>query len=137
MHLTLGNGFLEAEVGAVELVLAEGNSEHGDNSVELEVVEAFLEGLVLVNNGDVGDLVELEQVGHAVLDQLGEFHGAFHRVGDTLDDHGILACLHSGEQVVGSAEVSADAYASPHSDFVEGETLLSLLYSSVLVSHFA
>jgi len=73
LHLALRDWWLVANVALVDvLALGESDLEHGHYSGELEVVEALEEWLVLVNNGDVADLVDLMESLHSVLDQLSQ-----------------------------------------------------------------
>lgn len=62
-----------SNVGLVDVgALGEGDLEHGDNSRELEFVKTLDEGFVLVNDGDVADLVDLVETLNAVLDELSQ-----------------------------------------------------------------
>ena len=64
-----------ADIVGVERLLAQFDLEHGHDSGELEVVKSFFERLVFVVDGDVGDLVDLVESLHAVLDELAKFDG--------------------------------------------------------------
>jgi len=67
---------LVTEVRLVDVgALGQGDLEHGDDSAELKSIETFKEWLVLVDDGDVADLVDLVESLDSVLDQLGEVHG--------------------------------------------------------------
>ena len=80
LHLTLVDGWLVANIVRVACILAQSDLEHRDDTRELEVVETLLKGLILVNNGDVADLVQLVESLDAVLDQLSELHCALNSV---------------------------------------------------------
>jgi hypothetical protein len=70
LDFTFVNGLLVPDVFRIELFLAQDNFEHGDHPGELEVVKAFLEWLILVDDCDVADLVQLVESFDAVLDKL-------------------------------------------------------------------
>lgn len=75
MNLALRDWWLVADVTLVDvLTLRERDLQHGHDSGELEVVEAFEQRLVLIHNGNVADLVDLMESLHSVLDQLGQVH---------------------------------------------------------------
>ena len=147
LDLALIDWGLVADIGGVELLLAEEDLEHGDDTSELEVVKTLLEWLVLVHDGDVVDLVDLMETLDAVLDQLSQLDGSLNSVGHALNDDvvggwsGLLdGSISSGgggsvEQLVGSLEVAANANATLHSNFIGWELLLWLLDSLVLVCH--
>ena len=75
LNLALRDWWLVADVTLVDvLTLRERDLQHGHDSGELEVVEAFEERLVLVHDGDVADLVDLVESLDSVLDQLSQVH---------------------------------------------------------------
>lgn len=76
-----------SDLSVVEGLGAQSNGEHSHLSLELKVVKAFLEGLVLINDVDVRDLVQLINLLDSVLDQLSKLHGAFHSIGNSLNDY--------------------------------------------------
>ena len=91
LDFALSDGWLVPDVALVDVVaLGESDLEHGHDSGELEVVEAFIEWLVLVDDGDVADLVDLVQSPHSVLDELGQVDSALHSVGHALDHDLVL-----------------------------------------------
>jgi len=126
---------LVSDISGVEKALGEHDLEHGDDTGELEVIETLLERLVLVNNSDVGDLVDLVESDDAVLDKLSKFDRTFDGVRHALDDDLVVASLSSTEKLVSSLEVAADANASLDSDFVGRKHVLCLLNSAILFSH--
>jgi hypothetical protein len=133
LNFTLGDGRLVANILGVESLLAELDLKHSDDSGELEVVEAFLKGLVLVEDRDVRDLVDLVQAGNTVLDQLSQLHSGLHGVRDALDYDAVAAL--STEQVVCPLEVPADADFALDADFVGGQHLLALFNATIFVCH--
>jgi hypothetical protein len=73
LDLALRDGRLVADVALVNvLALGERDLQHRHDSGELEVIEAFEQWLVLVDDGDVADLVDLMQSSHSVLDELSQ-----------------------------------------------------------------
>lgn len=73
LNLALRNWRLVANVTLVDvLALGQRDLQHGHDPGELQVVQAFEQGLVLVHDCDVADLVDLVQALHSVLDQLGQ-----------------------------------------------------------------
>lgn len=73
LDLALRDWWLVANIALVNvLALGQRDLQHGHNSRELEVVEAFKQRLVLVNNRDVADLVDLVESLNPVLDQLSQ-----------------------------------------------------------------
>lgn len=100
------------------------------------MVKAFVEWLVLVDDGDVADLVDLVQSLYSVLDELGQVDSALHSVGHALDHDLILGAFSTVEELPGALEVSADTDTTSHSDLVGWQGLVSLLYTSVCVRHF-
>lgn len=137
LDFALGDWWLVADVALVDVVaLGESDLEHGHDSGELEVVKAFVEWLVLVDDGDVADLVDLVQSPHSVLDELGQVDSALHSVGHALDHDLVLRAFGAVEELPGALEVSTDTDATSHSDLVGWQRLVSLLYTSVCVRHF-
>lgn len=136
LDLALGDGWLVPDVALVDVVaLGESDLEHGDDPGELEVVEAFVEWLVLVDDGDVADLVDLVQPFDSVLDELCQVDSALHGVGHALDHDLVLGALGAVEELPGALEVPADADPTSHSDFVGWQRLVCLFYTSVCVRH--
>ena len=86
LHLGLIDRWLVANIISVASLLAEGNFKHSDNTGELEVIKTLLKRLVLINNGDVRDLVQLVKTLNTMLDQLGQLHC-------TLNSIGFSSCL--------------------------------------------
>jgi len=85
---------LVTNVGLVDVgALGESNLEHGDGSAELEVIQSFHKWLVLVNNGDVADLVDLMKTLNSMLDELSEVHCRLDSIGHTLDDNGVVCAF--------------------------------------------
>ena len=58
------------------------------------MIESFFEGLVLIVDGDVGDLVDLVKTLDTVLNELGELNSGLSALGETLDDdgRGVVRC---------------------------------------------
>ena len=133
LNFTLSDRRLVANILGVKGLLAELDLKHGDDSGELEVVEAFLKGLVLVEDRDVRDLVDLVEAGNAVLDQLGQLHSGLHGVRDALDYDAVAAL--STQQVICPLEVPADADFALDADFVGGQHLLALFNATIFVCH--
>ena len=77
MNLALINWSLVADVIWVKFGLTEDNFEHGHDTGEFKVIKTFLKWLILIDNGDVTDLVVLVQALDSVLNQLGKFYRAF------------------------------------------------------------
>ena len=80
LDFVLRDGRLVAKIILVEWRDAQFDLKHGHDSCELKVVKSFFKGLVLVVDGDVGDLVDLVQTLNAVLNELGELHSRLHCV---------------------------------------------------------
>lgn len=80
------------------------------------MVEAFFKGLVLIEDGNMGDLVDLVEASNAVLDKLSEFDSGLNGVGYTLDNHAVGSVF--SEKIVGALEVSADTDLTLDADFV-------------------
>lgn len=99
-----------------------------------ELVQALVKRLVLVDDGDVADLVDLVQPLEAVLNQLSQVDGRLDSVGDALDDDGVLLVL-AVEELPCALEVSADAHGSPDPDLVLRKSLLVFLDLSVSFRH--
>lgn len=76
MDFGVGNWGLITDIGLIDVLrLGQGDLEHGHHSAVLQLVEAFDEGLELINDGDVADLVDLVETFHSVLHELSEIHG--------------------------------------------------------------
>jgi hypothetical protein len=133
LNLTLVDRLLVPDIFSIEGLLAELDLEHGHNSGEGEVVEAFFEGLVLIKDGDVGDLVDLVEASNAVLNKLSELDSGLNGVGYTLDDDAVCGVF--TEEIVGAFEVSADTDLSLDTDFVRGQFLLGLFDTTIFISH--
>jgi len=97
------DGGLVANVARASGIFAKGNFKHSHDASEAQVVQTFLQGLVLVHDGDVADLVQLVKTLDSVLDQLGELYCALDGVRNTLDDDMISA---------GCAAWSSDSWSS-------------------------
>jgi len=70
------DGWLVANITLVNvLALGQRDLQHRHNTGELEVIEAFEEWLVLVDDRDVANLVDLMESLDSVLDELGQVHG--------------------------------------------------------------
>ena len=70
MDFALSDWLLVTNVSLVDVfALGQSDLEHGNGSAELEVIEAGEKWLELVNNGDVGDLVDLMESCNSVLDE--------------------------------------------------------------------
>jgi len=70
------DGWLVTNVTLVNvLALGQRDLQHRHNTGELEVIEAFEEWLVLVDDRDVANLVDLMESLDSVLDELGQVHG--------------------------------------------------------------
>lgn len=81
MDFALSNWGLVANISLVDQVaLGKGDLQHSDHSRELKPVEALVERLILVNDGDVADLVDLVEPLNSVLDELGKVHCALDSV---------------------------------------------------------
>jgi hypothetical protein len=64
---------LVANVGLVNVLrFSQGDLEHCDNSGVLEVVKSLEKRLEFINDGDVGDLVDLVETLYSVLHELSE-----------------------------------------------------------------
>ena len=62
-----------ADVRLVNVLrLGKGDLEHCHNSGVLEVIKSLVKRLELINDGDVGDLVDLVETLHSVLHELSE-----------------------------------------------------------------
>lgn len=122
LDFAFGDWGLVADILGIEGLLAELDLEHSDDAGEGEVVKTFFKGLVLVKDGDVGDLVDLVEASDAMLDEFGEFDGGLNSVGDTLDDNAVGGVL--SEEVVGALEISADTDLALDADFVGREDFL-------------
>ena len=135
LNLAVRNWRLVTDVRLVHVsALGQSDLQHCDDPGELEVVKSLVPGLILVNDSDVADLVDLVESTDSVLDQLGQVYCGLDRVGDALDDDGVLAAV-SVEQLPGPLEVPADSDSSPDSDLVGREGLLLLLDSAVGFGH--
>jgi len=62
------------------LALGKSDLQHGNGSAEFKVVKAFDKRLILINDGDVADLVDLVKPLDTVLDELGKVDGRLHGV---------------------------------------------------------
>jgi len=71
---------LIANVVGIKLVFAEHDLEHGHNTSELEMVESLFKWLILINNGDVADVVDLVKTLNSVLNQLCQLHCSLHSI---------------------------------------------------------
>jgi hypothetical protein len=70
LDFALSNRSLVSDVRLVDVfALGQSDLEHGNGSAEFKVIEASEEWLELVNNGDVGDLVDLVESCNSVLDE--------------------------------------------------------------------
>ena len=69
-----------ADVIGVQLLFAQDDLEHGDNPCEFQVVEALLKWLVLIDDGDVANLVALVETLDPVLDELCKLYRALDRI---------------------------------------------------------
>lgn len=75
MDFRISDWWLVSNVGLVNILrLGKGDLEHSNHSGVLEVVETFVKWLELVNNGDVGDLVDLVKALYSVLHELSKVH---------------------------------------------------------------
>jgi len=74
LDFTLIDRGLVTNVLSVKRSFAQRNLKHSHDSCELEVIESFFEGLVLIVDGDVGDLVDLVKTLDTVLNELGELN---------------------------------------------------------------
>jgi hypothetical protein len=119
----------------VEGSLAQLNFEHGHDSGEFEVIKTFLKRLILIIDGDVGDLVDLVEPFNAMLDEFTKFYSGFNSVRDAFDDYEARLVLGFVEKINCTLKVPADANLTLNADFVLGKSLLRLLDSSVLFSH--
>jgi hypothetical protein len=50
LNFAIGDGILISEVLSIESGFAQNNSDHGDLSFELQVIESFLKRLILIND---------------------------------------------------------------------------------------
>jgi hypothetical protein len=136
LNLRFWDWLLVSDVRLVNIgALGQDDLEHSDNSGELKSVKTFVEWLVLVNNGDVADLVDLVKTLNSVLDKLSKVHCRLDSVGNTLDDNGIIGILSTVEELPCSLEVSSNTNTSSHSNFVRGKWVFSLFNSSISVCH--
>jgi hypothetical protein len=75
LDLRVWDWWLVSDVGLVNILrLGQGDLEHGHHSGVLQVVKTFVKWLELVNDGDVGDLVDLVKTLNSVLNKLGKVH---------------------------------------------------------------
>jgi hypothetical protein len=133
--LVVWDWFLVADVGQVSWgSLAQGDLQHRHDSLEAQLVQAFFEWLVLVNDLDEADFVHLMETLDSVSHELSELDSRFNGVGNTLDDDGVAGVL-AVKELVCSLEVSSDSDDTSNSDFVSRERLLGLLNSLVCLSH--
>lgn len=97
------------------------------------MVKTFLEGLILVKNRDVRDLVDLVKAGDAVLNEFSELDCRLDGVGDTFYDNEVGVVL--AEEIISTLEVSADANLAFDTDFIRREHLLGLFDTTIFISH--
>jgi hypothetical protein len=72
---------LVANVGLVNIFrLGKGDLEHSHYSGVLEVIQTFKERLKLIDNGDVGDLVDLVETFNSVLYELSKVNSGLNCV---------------------------------------------------------
>lgn len=104
----------------VERRAAQSDFKHGDQAGESEVVQAFFERLIFVNDGDVRNLIALVESLDSVLDQLCQLDSAFDGVGDALDHNGVTAWGFRGtsEQFTGTHQITSNTNTTFHSDFI-------------------
>ena len=95
------------------------------------MVQALEKRLVLIDDGDVGYLVDLVEAFNTVLDELSQVQGGLHSVRHALDDDGVVLGLTTLKQLPSSLEVSADADTSLNSDLVGRKSILILQDSAV------
>lgn len=116
MNLTFSNRGLVSNILSVKGLLAQLNLEHGDDPCELKLVKTFFEGLILIKNRDVRDLVDLVKASDAVLNEFSELDCGLNGVGDTFNDNEVGVVL--AEEIIGTLEVSADANLAFDTDFI-------------------
>ena len=69
-----------SNVGVVKRGFAKSDGKHGYVSLEFQMIESFFNGLVLINNGNIGDFIELMKLSNSVLNKFSEFDSIFHGV---------------------------------------------------------
>jgi len=116
LNLTLSDRGLVSNILSVEGLLTQLNLEHGDDPCELKLVKTFFEGLILIKNRDVRDLVDLVKASDTVLYEFSELDCGLDCVGDTFNDNAVGVVL--AEEIIGTLEVSADANLAFDTDFI-------------------
>ena len=133
LNLTGADRRLVAHILPVKLSLAELDLKDSHRLCELQVVEAFLERLILIEDGRVTYLVNLVQACNPMLHELSELHSGFNSAADSLDRDKVDSGVR--EKVVSTLQVPSDTDFALDSDLVGRKFLLGLVYLSVLVSH--
>lgn len=100
------------------------------------MVKALIKWLILINNSDVADLVDLVKTLDSVLNELSEVHSALNSIGYSFDDNLlVLRAFSSIKELPSTLEVSTNTNTSSDSNLISWQSLVSLLYTSVSVSH--
>ena len=108
------------------------------------MIKTLLKRLVLINNGDVRDLVQLVKTLNTMLDQLGQLHCTLYSIGDSLDHDvvsgsnlswGLLTASRAVKKLMSSLEITTDADSALDTNLIGWEYLLGFLDSVILISH--
>jgi len=109
---------LISNIGRVEILLAEHDLQHSDDSCELQLIKTLFKWLVLVNDCDVADTVQLVQTLNAVFNQLCQFDCTFDSVGHSLNDHIVRRAISSTKEFMSSLKVAANANSTLNTDLI-------------------